>query len=1299
MKPITYRRKLCVHTFGRRSQRLSRLTALMLASIAAYAWMSPPAMAQNNVVAAGATSTGFIVTSGYTQLVMHGGTAIGTTVSSGGSQVVSGAASGTHVDNAGVQQIVNGGVATSTSVLTGEQYVGIGGTATSTSVNGVGAVSQVADVASLIADAVTGPGRFWLSISAAPADGVTVTVHSAGSATNATITPAVQYVDGGTATGNTIVAGAQVADSGGTVNSNTLFGGVQYLNGGGTTAKDTSLFGSVQVLDNGAKATSNTLYGSIQGVGFASSATSNTLDGSVQLIGYGGLATSNTLNGSVQDISLGGTAVSTTLNGSIQYVEPLGTASVTVVNSGSFQNVYGGTAISNTINNLGTQVVTSGGTATSNTVNSGGVEYVLASGTAAITVVSSGGTQNVAGGTAVSTTVSGGTQNVVSGGVATSNTIKGGLEYVGDGGTALVNIVNSGGVQYVDSGGGASATTINSGGYQQVYGGTATNNTVSGGTQTVASGGTAIGNTLSGGTQFVLTSGTASATSVGSGANQYVYGGTAIGNTIANSGTQTVASGGVASGNIVQAGGKQQIASGGTAIGNTLDGGTQFVLTSGTASATSVGSGANQYVYGGTANDNTIANSGTQTVAGGGVASGNTVDAGGMQQIAGGGTALGSTLDGGKQTVANGGSANTTAINAGGLQAVTSGGAGTSTTINSGGVQSVASGGTANVTTVNGGGVQSVTSGAVTTGTIINNGGVQSVNAGGVTSHSTVNGGGFQYIDGTVVNPTVNTRGTLMIGQGGTSGDLSGDVLNGGTVVFNRADAYTYGGAVSGSGTLVQAGNGMLVLNGVNTGFAGGTQVMSGTLKVGDSAHTSAFLGGDVTVYSGGTLRGDGTIGGNVVNRGTVMPGGSIGTTTILGNYAQAPGAMLTVEVTPTAHSLLQVMGNATLGGTLGIAYGAGASAAASVYAPGTIRILAASSVSGTFAAPLVNIVAPGASLQYVTPSVVYQATGVDLVLTPINTSIFTAVGSTAAQGAQSTTAIVLDRLGTLCRDNTSTDCAGRGNDLWFKATGSYTRIDSDTVSGFAARQYGFVAGYDHRIGRYTVGGTLAYTHADVTETTTPDSGTVDSVRTSVYGGTWFGPVNVAATVGIGYDLFGQKRPFALAQAVTATGDHHGFDVTAAAQASMPTPVFGSFTLVPSVGLRYAYLHGSAFGESGADGQSLSVGTDNIRSVQPYAGLALRYAFGSAQHPSSLEAKVGYAHELGTAGRSISVSAQDGTLFTATGASLPRNLLTAGFALTVEATKSLRITAGFDALINTGHASAKAGSLKVSYRF
>jgi len=611
----------------------------------------------------------------------------------------------------------------------------------------------------------------------------------------------------------------------------------------------------------------------------------------------------------------------------------------------------------------------------------------------------------------------------------------------------------------------------------------------------------------------------------------------------------------------------------------------------------------------------------------------------------------------------------------------------------------VSSGGSAGATTVNSGGTQNVTSGAVTTGTIINNRGTQSVSTGGVTSQSILNGGGFQYIYGTVVNPTINTGGTLMIGQGGTSGDLAGDALNDGTVVLNRADTYTYGGAMSGSGTLVQAGNGMLVLNGANTGFAGGTQVVSGTLKVGDSAHTSAFLGGDVTVYSAGTLRGDGTIGGNVVNKGTVMPGGSIGTTTILGNYSQAPGATLTVEVTPTAHSMLQVMGNATLGGTLGIAYGAGASAAASVYSPGTIRILTASSVGGTFAAPLVNTVAPGASLQYVTPSVVYQSSGVDLVLTPINTSIFTAVGSTAAQGAQSTTAIVLDRLGTLCRDNTSTDCAGRGNDLWFKATGSYTRIDADTVSGFAARQYGFVAGYDHRIGRHTVGGTLAYTHADVTETTTPDTGTVDSVRTSVYGGTWFGPVNVAATVGIGYDFFDQKRPFALAQAVTATGDHNGFDVTAAAQASMPTPVFDSFTLVPSIGLRYAYLHSSAFDESGADGQNLSVGTDNIRSVQPYAGLTLRYAFGSAQHPSSLEAKVGYAHELGTAGRSISVSAQDGTLFTATGASLPRNLLTAGFALTVEATKALRITAGFDALINTGHASAKAGSLKVSYRF
>jgi fibronectin-binding autotransporter adhesin len=69
------------------------------------------------------------------------------------------------------------------------------------------------------------------------------------------------------------------------------------------------------------------------------------------------------------------------------------------------------------------------------------------------------------------------------------------------------------------------------------------------------------------------------------------------------------------------------------------------------------------------------------------------------------------------------------------------------------------------------------------------------------------------------------------------------------------------------------------------------------------------------------------------------------------------------------------------------------------------------------------------------------------------------------------------------------------------------------------------------------------------------------------------------------------------------------------------------------------------------------------------------------------------------ANRALSVSSQDGTLFTAPGTSLPRGYLTLGVSLGMQPVKNLTISLGYDALINTTHASAQAGSLKADYRF
>uniref|UniRef100_UPI000B1E633C autotransporter-associated beta strand repeat-containing protein n=1 Tax=Novacetimonas hansenii TaxID=436 RepID=UPI000B1E633C len=84
---------------------------------------------------------------------------------------------------------------------------------------------------------------------------------------------------------------------------------------------------------------------------------------------------------------------------------------------------------------------------------------------------------------------------------------------------------------------------------------------------------------------------------------------------------------------------------------------------------------------------------------------------------------------------------------------------------------------------------------------------------------TTVLTGASTYTGGTNI-----TAGTLQVGDGGTTGSITGDVADAGTLAFNRSDVSTFDGAVSGTGALNQIGTGTTVLTGAST-YTGGTNI------------------------------------------------------------------------------------------------------------------------------------------------------------------------------------------------------------------------------------------------------------------------------------------------------------------------------------------------------------------------------------------------------------------------------------------------------------------------------------------
>jgi len=171
---------------------------------------------------------------------------------------------------------------------------------------------------------------------------------------------------------------------------------------------------------------------------------------------------------------------------------------------------------------------------------------------------------------------------------------------------------------------------------------------------------------------------------------------------------------------------------------------------------------------------------------------------------------------------------------------------------------------------------------------------------------------------------TTVSAGTLSIGAGSTTGSIAGDIVDNATVVFNRSNALTYTGAISGSGALAKLGAGTLSLTGSN-GYSGITTVSAGELKVNGSTGTGAL-----TVASAAILSGTGTIGGATTISGTHMPGNSPGIQTFSSdlNYSQTgpTGPQVywelagnTTSNSPLAYDQINVGGNLNFGTGTGL--------------------------------------------------------------------------------------------------------------------------------------------------------------------------------------------------------------------------------------------------------------------------------------------------------------------------------------------------------------------------------------------
>jgi outer membrane autotransporter protein len=137
---------------------------------------------------------------------------------------------------------------------------------------------------------------------------------------------------------------------------------------------------------------------------------------------------------------------------------------------------------------------------------------------------------------------------------------------------------------------------------------------------------------------------------------------------------------------------------------------------------------------------------------------------------------------------------------------------------------------------------------------------------------------------------TTISAGTLQLGDGGTRGNLAGNVTDNGTLAFNRSDTVTFSNLISGTGAVSQVGSGTTVLTAANS-YNGGTAINGGTLQISSDVNLGDAAGG--LSFDGGTLHTTADISNSrsiaFVGDGTLAT--DAGTTLTLGGRLSGTGA------------------------------------------------------------------------------------------------------------------------------------------------------------------------------------------------------------------------------------------------------------------------------------------------------------------------------------------------------------------------------------------------------------------------
>jgi len=595
------------------------------------------------------------------------------------------------------------------------------------------------------------------------------------------------------------------------------------------------------------------------------------------------------------------------------------------------------------------------------------------------------------------------------------------------------------------------------------------------------------------------------------------------------------------------------------------------------------------------------------------------------------------------------------------------------------------------------------------------NSGNLNVGLGGAGTLAIANGGTVSA--GGVVNiaALAGSVGTLNIGAASGSPAAAAGTLNAasvqfgqgaGTINFNHIDTnYIFASAMSGAGTINQIG-GNTNLTADSSGFTGATNVSGGRLAVNGS------LANSLVTILGGTLGGNGPVGGIVAESGGIIaPGNSIGTLNVAGDIDQAAGSIYQVELTTAGQAdLIQATGTATIaaGAVLDVM-----KTDATPYVLGThyTVLQADTGVTGTYtlngAGPFIGLVA-NYDATHVYLDVVQAKSFAEVGLTPNQIATGGAAESLGAGNplfdaimglpSEAAAQIAFDQLSgeihasakgmllddsSFVRDAASNRIASAFGDsstaalpvmaygeggpemvaadtdrfaVWGQAFGSWGNTDSDgNAAAFDRSTGGLLAGADTLVGGWRVGLIGGYSHSSFNADDRNSSGKSDNYHLGLYGGTNWGAIAFRTGAAYSWSSLSTKRSVAFNGFTDAlSADYDAGAAQLFGELAYKAETGGGFKFEPFANLAYVSLHTDGFSETGGAAALTSTGTTTNAT---FTNLGLRgstdFALGGVN--ATARGMLGWRHAFGEVTPTSSLAFAGGDAFTIAGVPIARD--------------------------------------------